>query len=82
MQTHSIVRQAYTDIDKIQRIEEERQRTMSDPKFQKWYKDMRVSRLYTNRELVHNANRMMEQWSGRDTTNNPITRLLKRLHAM
>ncbi len=80
MSTHII--EAYTDIHKIERIEEQRIKTMSDPKFQQWYKDMKVSQLYTNRELVHNANRMMEQWSGVDKNSNPITRLLRSLHAM
>jgi hypothetical protein len=80
MSTHIV--EAYTDTHKIERIEEQRIQTMSDPKFQQWYKDMKVSQLYTNRELVHNANRMMEQWSGVDKNPNPITRLLRRLHAM
>lgn len=80
MNTHIV--QAYTDIDKIQHIESERQNTMASPEFQNWYRQFNVSRMYNNRELVHNANRMMEQWSGVDTNNNPITRLLKRLHAM
>jgi hypothetical protein len=60
--THSIV-EAYNDIDKIHSIEEQRSRTMADPKFQQWCKDMRVSQLYTNRELIHNANRLMKQYT-------------------
>ena len=62
--THSIVR-AYSSIENIHSIEEQRNRTMADPKFQKWYKDMKVSTLYTSRTLIENANEMMRdyRWS-------------------
>ncbi len=60
--THSIV-EAYNDIDKIHSIERERNKTMSDPKYIQWVKELRVSQLYTNRELIHNANRLMKQYT-------------------
>lgn len=63
MSTHSIVVDQYNDIDKIHSIEEQRRKTMADPKFQKWFKDMKVSQLYTSRELIHNANRLMKQYT-------------------
>jgi len=80
--THTIVVDTYTDIDKIQALYTERESTMADPQFQSWYKQFHIGRLHTNRELVHNANNLMNQWSGADTHNNFLTRLLKRLHAM
>ena len=59
--THSIVR-AYSSIENIHSIEEQRNKTMADPKFQKWYKDMKVSQLYTSRTLIENANEMMREY--------------------
>jgi hypothetical protein len=60
--THIVV-EAYNDIDKIHSIEKERENTMADPKYQQWIKELRVSQLYTNRELIHNANRLMKQYT-------------------
>jgi hypothetical protein len=59
--THSIVT-AYSNIDNIHSIEEQRNRTIADPKFQKWFKDMKVSQLYTSRVLIENANEMMKDY--------------------
>jgi hypothetical protein len=64
--THSsIVVNAYSNIDNIHSIEEQRNKTMADPKFQKWFKDMKVSTLHTSRTLIENANEMMRdyKWS-------------------
>jgi len=80
MSTHIV--DTYTDVDKIQQLYKQREDVMADPQFQKWYKQYNVGRLHTNRELVHNANNLMSQWSGVDRNNNPLTRLLRRLHAM
>lgn len=60
--THIVV-EAYNDIDRIHSIEKQRRDTMSDPKFQKWMRDMKVSQLYTSRELIHNANALMKQYT-------------------
>lgn len=62
---NNILIEAYSNIDNIHSIEEQRTKTMADPKFQQWMKDMRVSQLYTNRELIHNANRLMKQYTHR-----------------
>jgi hypothetical protein len=63
MNTHSsIVVNAYSNIDNIHSIEEQRNKTMADPKFQKWFKDMKVSTLYTSRALIENANEMMRDY--------------------
>jgi len=50
-------------IERLEQIEGERETTMSDPKFQKWCKDMRIGILYTKREGISNANSMMAQWN-------------------
>jgi hypothetical protein len=60
--THIVV-EAYNDIDRIHSIEEQRRKTMSDPKYIQWCKDMKVSTLYTSRELIHNANALMKQYT-------------------
>jgi hypothetical protein len=61
--THSsIVVEAYSNIENIHSIEEQRNKTMADPKFQKWFKDMKVSQLYTSRVLIENANEMMKDY--------------------
>jgi hypothetical protein len=63
MNTHSSIANAYNDMDKIHSIERERNKTMSDPKYIQWVRELRVSQLYTNRELIHNANRLMKQYT-------------------
>ena len=65
MTHNSIVVEAYSNIDNIHSIEEQRRKTMSDPKYIQWCKDMKVSQLYTSRELIHNANRLMKQYTHR-----------------
>lgn len=60
--THSIV-EAYNDIDKIHSIERDREKTMADPKYIQWVRDLKVSQLYTSRELIHNANALMKQYT-------------------
>ena len=64
MSTHSIV-EAYKDIDKIESLYKQREKIMADPKFQQWMKELRVSQLHTSRELIHNANRLMKQYTHR-----------------
>jgi len=63
MNTHSSIANAYNDMDKIHSIEKDRENTMADPKYIAWVKELRVSQLYTNRELIHNANRLMKQYT-------------------
>lgn len=60
--THSIV-EAYNDIENIHSIERDRERTMADPKYIAWVKELKVSQLYTSRELIHNANALMKQYT-------------------
>ena len=60
--THSIL-EAYNDIENIHSIERDRERTMADPKYIAWVKELKVSQLYTSRELIHNANALMKQYT-------------------
>jgi hypothetical protein len=61
MSTHIV--EAYNDIDKIESLYKQREQTMADPKYIQWCKDLKVSQLYTSRELIHNANRLMKQYT-------------------
>jgi hypothetical protein len=63
MSTHIV--EAYNDIDKIESLYKQREQTMADPKYIQWCKDLKVSQLYTSRELIHNANRLMKQYTHR-----------------
>ena len=60
--THSIV-EAYSNIENIHSIERDRDKTMADPKYIQWVKELKVSQLYTSRELIHNANALMKQYT-------------------
>lgn len=62
MSTHIVI-EAYNDIDKIESLYRDRENTMADPKYIQWCKDLKVSQLYTSRELIHNANRLMKQYT-------------------
>lgn len=61
MSTHIV--EAYNDIDKIESLYKQREQTMADPKYIQWCKDLKVSQLHTSRELIHNANRLMKQYT-------------------
>jgi hypothetical protein len=50
-------------IDRLLQIERERENTMSDKRFQKWCKEMKIGIMYTNREGINRANDMMSGWS-------------------
>jgi hypothetical protein len=60
--THSIV-EAYSNIENIHSIDRDRENTMADPKYIAWVKELKVSQLYTSRELIHNANALMKQYT-------------------
>ena len=62
---NNVLIEAYSNIENIHSIEEQRIKTMADPKFQQWMKELKVSQLYTSRELIHNANRLMKQYTHR-----------------
>ena len=47
-----------TSIDRLTEIENERQKTMSDPGFRQWMEEIGVSRIYRNPEPIHRARDM------------------------
>lgn len=51
------------DIDTLYTIERDREKTMRDPEFQQWCKDLRIGILYTKRDGINRANEMMVQWN-------------------
>ncbi len=48
--------------DRLIEIENERQKTMSDPNFQKWMKKMKVSSTYRDRDSIHKAQDMNREY--------------------
>ena len=48
--------------DRLIEIENERQKTMSDPNFQKWMKKMKVSSTYRDRDPIHKAQDMNREY--------------------
>ena len=51
-----------TTIERLVEIENEREQTMMDKKFQQWMKKLNVSRLYTDKTGVFRANELMDQY--------------------
>jgi hypothetical protein len=49
--------------ERLQEIEQEREITQQDPKFQSWMHQLNVGRLYVNRDGIVKANQMMENWT-------------------
>jgi type III secretory pathway lipoprotein EscJ len=52
-----------TTIERLEQIEAERQQTMSDINFQKWMKQLNVSRLHVDKTGIVRAVEIMSQWS-------------------
>jgi hypothetical protein len=51
-----------TTIERLIEIENEREQTMMDKKFQQWMKKLNVSRLHTDKTGVLRANELMDQY--------------------
>jgi len=51
-----------TTIERLIEIENEREQTMMDKKFQQWMKKLNVSRLHTDKTGVLRANELMNQY--------------------
>ena len=58
---HSIV---YKDIsiERLHQIEQERNNTIADTRFQQWMKQLNVSRMWIDKTLIHNARQAMQDW--------------------
>jgi hypothetical protein len=52
-----------TTTDRLIEIENERQKTMGDPEFQAWMKDLGVSIIYKDRGPIHRAQDMMRDYN-------------------
>ena len=50
-------------IERLQEIQEEREKTQLDPKFQRWVKELNVGRMYVNKDGIINARNMMDDYS-------------------
>ena len=50
-------------IERLQQIEEEREATQFDPEFQRWMKELNVSKMYVNKDGIINARNMMQDYS-------------------
>ena len=53
------------EVEQMELVEIERNLTMSDPKFQQWMKEMRVSQSYEDPTLKLNARDVQSQYSSR-----------------
>lgn len=51
------------DIDKLESIDREREKTLSDPEFQQWCIDMKIGARVQKREAIDRANDMMRLWT-------------------
>lgn len=52
-----------TTIERLAEIEDERQKTMGDPDFQMWMKDLGVSITYKDKEPIHRAKEMNREYN-------------------
>lgn len=53
------------EIEVLERVEVERNETMSDPKFQQWMMDMKVSQSYEDPTYKLNARDVQSQYSSK-----------------
>lgn len=53
------------EVEQMKLVEIERNLTMSDPKFQQWMKEMRVSQSYEDPTLKLNARDVQSQYSSK-----------------
>ena len=53
------------EVEQMELVEIERNLTMSDPKFQQWMKEMRVSQSYEDPTLKLNARDVQSQYSSK-----------------
>ena len=49
-------------LESFERLEEERDATMMDEKFQQWAREFKVSSRYFNKEGIHKANELNNQY--------------------
>lgn len=49
-------------VERLEQIEQERQQTMADTAYQRWMQELRVGSMYVDRQLIHNAQHLMQEW--------------------
>lgn len=49
-------------VERLTEIEQEREKTQNDPKFQKWMRQLNVSRMYVDRSGIIQAKDIMNQY--------------------
>lgn len=49
-------------VERLQEIEQMREETMSDRRFQRWMRELNISRQYRNPEPIYNARHMNSQY--------------------
>ena len=49
-------------VERLQEIEREREVTYADIAYQRWMEQLKVSSLYVDRQLIHNARYAMSEW--------------------
>ena len=50
-------------LERLEQIEKERTETQSSHNFQRWVRELNVSKLYVDRDGITRANAMMEEWN-------------------
>lgn len=51
-----------TTIERLEQINDEREKTYGDTDYQKWIVELNVSSSYVDRTLIHNAREAMRDW--------------------
>ena len=52
-----------TSLERLNQIEQERNTTYADQRFQQWMRQLNVSRLWTDRQPILNAREAMTDWN-------------------
>ena len=62
MKTYNVILKTDISFERFQEIENEREQTMSDPNYQKWFKELNISRAYIDNVGILRARDLMEQY--------------------
>jgi len=62
MSTITTVFNSFTDVQQYEKLENEREKTMMDPNYQKWMSELNVSRSYVEPDGLIRAKQLNEQY--------------------
>jgi len=62
-------------VERLEKIERERQQTLSDPLYREWLQALNVSGSYTDQSLIYNARQAMQEWDSTRFNIEPVNRL-------